>query len=480
MSDTKLEQWVNRLNSVELPVLGGVMKEINTVTQASESSAACLSEVILKDAALTVKVLRIANSAYHNPNTDNEITTISRAVVQLGFKGIKAICLSVMVVDSLLKKPSQERMLEWMGRGFHTAVQAEGLLQKKSPADDREEVFITGLLLHTGDMAFWSCKGEAAELLDEALASNSDKSPEELEQEILGTSIKDITRALAKEWQMGGELLAALDPGDKPDEKTQAVLLGEQITLAAEKGWDSEQFNEVLVQASLFTGMGLDEVRQLVMEGADKAAAVAVNYGANKICSYIPSTSEATEEILPQVLKADPQLQLNVLREIATMVEQGVDVNTLFQMVVEGIHRGIGLERVTLCLCDPKVTRIQAKYILGDDTEDWREDFTFPVKSEQDNIFSLCIHNQKNYWLTKKVISNYRHLSSKKIERLLAVDNCLLAAIYAGDRRIGILIADKGAKGEAISQNQYDSFCHFIQQTNMSLAMLAARRDSKK
>ncbi len=87
-----------------------------------------LAEIILKDAALTQKVLRIANSAYNNPSSDNEITTISRAVVQLGFRGIKAISLSVMLIDTLLKKDSQQRMMQWLARGFHSAVQAQNLI----------------------------------------------------------------------------------------------------------------------------------------------------------------------------------------------------------------------------------------------------------------------------------------------------------------------------------------------------------------
>ncbi|ARN75856.1 HDOD domain-containing protein [Oceanicoccus sagamiensis] len=474
------EKWIKQLSSVQLPVLSGVMQELNAVTQNSESSASQLSEIILKDSALTTKVLRIANSAYNNPNADNQITTISRAVVQLGFQGIKAISLSVMMVDSLLKQHAKERMLQWMARGFHTAVQAENLLTKAGGNEKEEEVFITALLLHVGDMAFWSCRGDAVDRLDASLDADS-AGDAELESEMLGTSMKEITIALAREWQLGSRLQEALSPGGHPSQATEAVLLGEEISLATEKGWDSQEFRDVLVKASLFSGLGLEDVRNMIEQGAEKAASVAVTYGANKICHLIPSSTE--QEVKPEakVLKADPQLQLDILREMGVLVEQQVDVNTLFQMVVEGIHRGIGLERVCLCLIDPKVTSMQAKYVLGDNTDDWRADMQFPIKAEQDNLFAQCLHSRVNVWLRRDVTSNLRHLINKKIERLIDTDNCLVSSVYAGSRPIGLIVADRGLKKpQAISAEQHESFEHFSQQTSMSLSMLAEKARQRR
>ncbi|MEE8059854.1 MAG: HDOD domain-containing protein [Pseudomonadales bacterium] len=473
------EYWVKELSNVQLPVLSGVMQELNAVTKSDDSCATQLSEIILKDSALTTKVLRIANSAYNNPSANNSITTISRAVVQLGFQGIKAISLSVMMVDSLLKKNAKKRMLEWMARGFHTAVQAENLLKQIGGNEKEEEVFITSLLLHVGEMAFWSCKSDAAEKLDKKLTAKSDGEPV-LETELLGSSMKEITRALAEEWQLGSHLQEALSPSLHPSQATEAVLLGEEISLATEKGWDSQEFRDVLVKASLFSGLGLEDVRKMIEDGAEKAASVAVSYGANKICHLIPSTLEKALQPEPQILRADPQLQLDILREMGAMVEQGVDINTLFQMVVEGLHRGIGLDRVALNLIDPKVTTMQAKYVLGEDTDEWRSDMNFPVKSDQDNLFAHALHSRQSIWLQRNKGHNMQHLLNKKIVRLLDTENCLVSSIYAGSRPIGIIVADRGKKGPDIDQEQQESFDHFTQQTSMSLAMLAANRKSAK
>lgn len=469
------DSWVAQLSNVQLPVLSGIMQELNSVTNNSDTSANQLAEIILKDSALTTKVLRISNSAYHNPSTSNQINTISRAVVQLGFQGIKAISLSVMMVDSLLKQNAKDRMLQWMARGFHTAVQAENLFKTAGGNEAEEEVFITSLLLHIGEMAFWSSKTNTAERLDKAMDKDS-VGDAALETELLGSSMKDITKALAESWHLGPRLQEALTPGFHPSKSTEAVLLGEEISFATEQGWDSQAFRDVLVKASLYSGLGLEDVRKLIEKSAEQAANVAVTYGANKVCHLIPSTIEKEELVEPESMTADPQLQLDILREMGTLVEQQVDVNTLFQMVVEGIHRGIGLERVCLCLIDPKVTTMQAKYVLGDATEELKDDLAFPVKSEQDNLFAFCLHTRSNIWLQRSSVSRYRHLMSKKIERLIDTENALIAAVYASTRPIGLIIADRGkGKSVEISNEQRESFDHFAQQTSMSLAMLAEK-----
>lgn len=487
MDSKDTNYWVKQLSHVQLPVLSGVMKDINAVTQNSESSAEQLSEIILRDSALTAKVLRLANSVA-NVRT-GKISTISRAVVQLGFKGIKAISLSVMLVDSLLKNNDKTRMMEWMARGFHTAVQAESLIKHAGGGDD-EEVFITALLLHVGDMAFWSMKGQYVNLLDGALNTTGEPCNEALEEKILGSSLKDVGIALVDEWNLGDDLKEVLSPGHKPSMRTQAVLLGEKLSLAAEKGWDSPEFTDALVDASMFTGLGLQDMRAEIIAGAEKASEVAKTFGAERITAYIPKVepgqNEDVKAVVEELVKesaassADPKLQLEILRDMGNMIENNIDVNTLFNMLTEGVHRGVGLERVALCLIDPRATSMAAKYVLGDKTERWREDFKFPVKAEQDNLFSYCLFNRQVIWLKRRENHELAYLINKKMHNLLDVDNCLVASVYTGKRTVGILVADRGSKGASITDEQYESFQHFAQQANNSLAMLAANANKRR
>ncbi|MDB6062880.1 MAG: hypothetical protein JWM78_2983 [Verrucomicrobiaceae bacterium] len=468
-----IDAWVTRLSRNELPVLSEVMREINRLTNGSDTSVNQLSAVILRDASLTAKVLRLSNSAYFNPHGDQDVTTISRAVVKLGFQGIKAISLSVMLIDSLLKKGAKQRMLEWLARGFHAAVQAERLLVNRDQAV-KEDAFIAALLLHVGDMAFWSCRGEQMLMLEQALGDQRDNSDNE--RDVLGTTLREITRKLAELWQLGPTLSEALQDGECDTFAAQAVRLGDEISLAAEAGWNSPELERVLDKVSAFTGQSREEARLGLLKGAEDAAAVALNYGANKVCNFIPSTSDAQAVPTANRSKSDAQLQLSILRELATMIHENVDVNTLFQTVVEGVHRAIGYERVALLLIDSKKKILQAKYALSEEGTAWREAMQFSMKGEQDNLFSYCLHSRQLLWMRRDKPSQFKHLIELGARSAFDPSNCVMAALYAGPRQIGVLFADRGVKGDAIEQEQYESFCHFAQQANMGLSMLAERR----
>ena len=120
-SSTKgLAQWVRRINDMEMPALAGVIRELNQLTEDENSDAEQLAQVILKDVSITSQVLRVANSVQYNP-TAKPISTISRAAIFIGFTEIKSICLSVAVIDTLLKKNPRNHLMELIARSFHAA-----------------------------------------------------------------------------------------------------------------------------------------------------------------------------------------------------------------------------------------------------------------------------------------------------------------------------------------------------------------------
>src|SRR6218665_1040682 len=75
-----LQSWIDRLNQAELPALAAVVQDLHHLAQAEKASVQQLADVLLRDASLTSKVLRVGNSVYYNP-AQEPIRTISRAIV---------------------------------------------------------------------------------------------------------------------------------------------------------------------------------------------------------------------------------------------------------------------------------------------------------------------------------------------------------------------------------------------------------------
>ena len=103
-----------------------------------------LVEVIDTDPVVTVKVLRVVNSAYYS--LPKKITSINHAVVLLGFNTIKNLSLSIAAVGMLPTNP----LAGFDGQGYllHSLTTAgvARQLALKIPDADPHDFFIAGLL----------------------------------------------------------------------------------------------------------------------------------------------------------------------------------------------------------------------------------------------------------------------------------------------------------------------------------------------
>lgn len=151
-SHASLGEWVTRLAEEEMPIFARTANEVGRIMGSEEYSALELARVILQDPSMTAKVLKLSNSVFYNPGAA-PISTISRAVLVLGFNAVEAICLSIAVIESLLKGKARARIMGEIARSIHAATQARALAKQRHDPS-AEEIFIVALLCHLGEMAF--------------------------------------------------------------------------------------------------------------------------------------------------------------------------------------------------------------------------------------------------------------------------------------------------------------------------------------
>lgn len=469
-----LDNWVRKLTKQNMPVVGKVIAELNSLTGREDSDANQLAEVILRDPNLTSHVLRVANSVHYN-YSKFPINTVSRAIVLIGLKGMRAVCISLLLIDTLLKQGAKERLLQLMAQGLHAATQARDLI-KMHDEDAAEEVFIAALLFHLGEMAFLANEEKT---FDENLAlhQGSSKSRKEAMEAVLGTSFRAITRALAKHWKLGETLEHSLYPAREPNAKVQAVILGERMSRAALKGWGSGAAQKVIDEIARYTYLEPEHCLRLAQESAERAAEVALHYGAAEACALIPGKNAACakDAVAPQashkILRPDAQLQLNILRELTTATSEKADVNTIFQMVIEGMHRGVGIERVAVAFIQNHCAK--AKYVLGEGTETWRKDFDFDVSPYSENIFTHAIAAGGATWVDAAFLEQYRSLCAGEVVNTLGRRPAFIYALQVRGRTPALFYADRYDFGGRLSNEQFESFRHFASQAQLNLNLLS-------
>lgn len=474
MGGNSLEAWVRKLTRHNMPVVGQTIAELNAIAGNDDADVNQLAEVILRDPNLTSHVLRIANSVHYN-YSKFPINTVSRAVVLIGLKGMRAVCISLLLIDSLLSIGPKQRVLQLMAQGLHAATQARELIKLK---DDEagEEVFIAALLFNLGEMAFLA--HEKITDANRELLHEDPKVRKEAMENILGTSFKSITRSLAKHWKLGDTLEKSLYPGKEPGAKVEAVVIGERMSRAALQGWDSPAVKKVLEEMARYSYLTSEQSLQLAQDSAEKAAEVALQFGAVQACPLIPGKAHqagvAAAAKSSKVLKGDAQLQLNILRELSAAASEKIDINMLFQMVIEGMHRGIGLERVAIAFVQNH--RCKAKYMLGEGTETWRARFDFDVGPYSDNIFVHATEVESALWLDPAFIAERAELYSTDIIKVVGKFPALVCALRVNGRVPAIFYADRADFGGKITQDQFEAFRHFAAQAQLNLNILSSKK----
>jgi putative nucleotidyltransferase with HDIG domain len=96
-------ELIKQLDTVhELPTLPSVAQRVNTMLQDINTPAKELAQVIEKDQAIVPKLLKLVNSAFYGFN--KKITSISHAVMLIGYNTVRNAIISVAVIDSLKLK----------------------------------------------------------------------------------------------------------------------------------------------------------------------------------------------------------------------------------------------------------------------------------------------------------------------------------------------------------------------------------------
>lgn len=179
-----------------LPPLPQVTRQLLAVIRDDDSSAQDVTKVLSGDGTLAAKVLKLVNSSFYG--LPNEVTTISRAVVILGFTGIRNLALGFGSVEALAKMNSKVDMTAFWSHSMNTAGAAQTLAPFVNRRTDPEEAFIAGLMHDIGAYVLAAAVPDAyAEIIAAPGAQRL-----LMEQEATGFTHAKLGQALLKYWEL--------------------------------------------------------------------------------------------------------------------------------------------------------------------------------------------------------------------------------------------------------------------------------------
>ncbi len=459
-----LDAWMRVLMHKDLPSLNSVVKDICKLSEHDDCRTDELTTLILRDADLTSKVLKISNSIHYN-RTFSPIRTVSRAVAQLGFENLKNITLATSLIDGFLKGKPKELLIQRLAKSFHAAVQAKAMVPYLD-GDHKEQVFIAALLRNIGELALLSSGQEVGEQFVVARDLNPEKE-QAIALEYLGVDIDDINRALIKEWSLSTLVREASHDNHQPSAMVRAVNIGNELSKYIHKGANSPEMARIYVQISQLCDLNLEAAKTQVAHMAEEAAIVAKGYGAEKLLSSLPNLANIASAKTDATVQVGHEFQ-QLLNHVLRFVLEGGDLSKVMQFSTAALHEGSGIKRVAIAMLDYKSKCIDVRYIAGKDTYVWRQ----KVRIELDNLHKgELLHD----FLRAQVPMWYQPSHGTKPLGALAPlghnGDIMMAALKKDNRLIGILYADNA--GELLSSRQFEDFQLVANQLNLILKINA-------
>jgi HD-like signal output (HDOD) protein len=466
-----LNGWTQVLSNEEMPIFSSTALCIHDILNDDRKGAMELASVILQDPNLTVKLLKISNTPHYNP-TRQKLVTVSRAIIMIGSEVIRELTLVCSFFESILSAINKQQANEEIAQAIHAAVHAKSIAiatNDKSP----EEVFIATLLNHIGSISFWCFCGEQGERIQALISKGSSR--EEAEKKVLGFKLTELGAALSKAWKLGNLVEESIKPkAFSKNPRVELVQLGYEITEAIKEGTDSKKYEACVKKIEFLTNQSRKVIVEKLKQNTNIAADIACQFGANDAAMIIQSRGNLlveSEESVPVVDKK--QLQLHISQDITSIISDQIDINLLLETVLEGIHRGIGMDRTIFSLLAHDKQTLKEKLSLGWRKEMYEQKVAFNILETPANLFFHALSGTQAFWANP---SDNAKLYTLRDINVVGKNECFMMPVFSNKMPIGLIYSDRGISNEPLTKEDFNAFKYFAQQANIGLTIYRLQR----
>ena len=239
----------------DLPPLPTVVTKLVSIMGQEDSSADDVTKVLSTDQALAGKVLKLVNSSFYG--MPGEVSTISRAVVILGFSAVRNLATGLGVAGALKGAGGEEYQQAFWHHATTCAAGAR-IVADRTGYPDPEEAFVAGLLHDIGHLV----QAIAAPEIFQALLAEGHDALLAREADELGLGHARAGQKLLRHWKLPTLLCdtvrhhhtpKVITGNDAP--LTSLVALGD--VLATVHGESHEHFKADYILVELLKRVGL-------------------------------------------------------------------------------------------------------------------------------------------------------------------------------------------------------------------------------
>lgn len=491
-SNSTLEFLLRRMrHKSDFPALSDAVLRIQSMASSENESINSVTNEILKDVALTNKLLRLVNSARFARGSS--IGTVSRAVSLVGFNGIRNMALSLVLLEHMQDKAHAQVLKE----EFLRSLMAGSIASELCPGmQGTEESFIGAMFYNLGRLlASFYFPEEARTVRGLTQASRQPVSEAMASASVLGLSYEALGVGVAKAWGLPESLQSCMHKpsGEPPARAPTDVLEGQRwMALAANEMADvmlhtepqavdgqlaqiGKRYAKTLGISSAAVQVATTVARKKLIEMADvmdikvlpgSAAAKLLKAPVEPDGPGPHADQEASDSLSPMALEATEAVRLPAhaegprddtnqvaqilaagIQDITNTLVEDFNLSDVLRMILETMFRAMGFQRIVFCMRDAKTDTLTGRFGLGQDVETVVKRFNVSFKTTPPDLFAVVcskgvdtmIRDASEATIAARLPDWYRELFNAPAFLLLPVN--------IKGRPLGLIYADKAEKG---------------------------------
>lgn len=492
MTAATQESVIRRLveTSDDLPALPQIWIKVRRVTEDLRASAHDVAEIILKDQAMTARVLRTANSAIY-AGYHQRITTITNAIVLLGFREVRNIVLGYAAFN-MLSRLRRNTVFDFKSFWVHSLATAVGcrMLAESLEYELPEEAFVAGLLHDVGKLL-------AACLMPEQygrFAAQSETAEDllQLERRIFGADHQQIGEWAAVRWAFPRILVQAISRHHRtnlqPHEKSRPPLIDmvhvadAMAKIIFRTTTEARRPDARLVQQQAQKWLGLSRERwaMLLRKLADNVRELISEFQLTQddLESYTAFLEDShiehvrTEKLYEEMNRelTEKVKELNTLHQFSTALLQASSRQQVVELLVESIYRAVNFSRVVWFAVDREENVLKARHGYGADVQPLLQNGRLALADRG----AIATSGREGRILN--ILNAASPLYAEQVSRaeleLLRCASFACVPLMGEDGALGVIVVDNHVPAEPIPDHRLAAVATFVNQASLGLQRL--------
>lgn len=497
-SAATLDDLLRRMQQkTDFPALSDAVSRIHSVVNSERESVASLTNEILKDVALTNKLLRMVNSAVYAQH--GRINTVSRAVSLVGFDAIRNLALSLVLLEHLQDKAQAGVLKE----EYLRSLMAGSLASELSACHgDAEEAFLGSMFQNLGRLLAEFYLPQEAAQVRELMAGPQALSETAASTQVLGLGYESLGLGGARAWglppaiQQCMRLPVGTPPPHVPADTGERLRwtahvanvvadtmlhaapaeLNARIDRVAQRhartlDLSTEQVADAVVRARQRL-VDLAKVMELDMASSPRAARLLAAppdpAGPDEPQDSLMGALEDQTLPVSQALSAEPQpaqaaaaqpdaaslLAAGIQDVTLAMVDEG-PVSDILRMVLETLFRALDFQRVVFALRDPKTGTLVGRFCLGLGVPGGVGQFRVPLADAgPGDVFATVCRKGADTLIGNTADAHLRPRFPTWFYPAMGAGSFLLLPLVVKGRPVGLIYADKAVAGSIVMDDK--------------------------